>query len=147
MISDRVRRIWAIGFSLCCIAFALILLPHLAVAAELSPYEIDARFQRIGQTYSPGEELSEQDAAFVKQYAMHSEDATHPVNRATNGSTNVNSSRTMYGVSANLSGRVWHSGTFAYQWGGNSYRQNNVGIHSKAHDRICKSPGFWSNQV
>lgn len=117
MISDRVRRIWAIGFSLCCIAFALILLPHLAVAAELSPYEIDARFQRIGQTYSPGEELSEQDAAFVKQYAMHSEDATHPVNRATNGSTNVNSSRTMYGVSANLSGRVWHSGTFAYQWG------------------------------
>ena len=117
MISNRVRHIGPIFLSLCFVTLALILLPHPALAAELSQHKIDMRFQQISQTYSPGEELSEQDAAFVRRYATRPEATPNPGTRAGSGSKNVNASRTMYGVTAKLSGNVWHSGTFTYQWG------------------------------
>ena len=111
MISNRVRHIGPIFLSLCFVTLALILLPHPALAAELSQHEIDMRFQQVGQTYSPGEELSEQDAAFVRRYATRPEATPNPGTRASSGSKNVNASRTMYGVTAK------YSGAFTYQWG------------------------------
>lgn len=95
--------------------------PRPAYAAELSQSEIAARFEQIANTYSVGEELSEGDALFVRQYGtrpdIRSLSSTGIAPLAVRGSVNINASRTMYGVTATLTGNAWHNGTFVYTWG------------------------------
>lgn len=106
-----------IFLSVCLIVFGITLIPHAVYAEELTSYEIDLRFQQIEEKYTVGEELSEEDANFVNQYAIRPQSELEIALQATGGSKKVNASRTKYGVTAALTGNVWHNGTGTYQWG------------------------------
>ena len=116
------RGIGLLCFWTALLVSVLLLVPRTAGAAELTEQEVAVRFEEIADRYSMGDTLSEEDAAFVRQYARRADlreqlPPGYVPRRAQNGSANVNTSRTMYGVAATLTGSVWHTGTVAYTWG------------------------------
>lgn len=106
------RMFVSLGIVLLC---SLIPLTY-ARGETLSTAEVSERFNQISSTYEPGERLSEEDSAFVQSYANSTDSTTSEISLL--GSTNVNRSFTKYGVTANLSGSVWHNGVGYYEWGG-----------------------------
>ena len=114
--SKQCHTVLFVAFAASVFAF-LTYLPVTAFASGCSETEIAGRFEEIASTYSVGEVLSEDDRAFVEEYGKKPSLPSDVGLYATNGSSRVNTSRTMYGLTGTLLGDVWHSGTFAYEWG------------------------------
>ena len=92
------------------------LVPRPASAhTDLNSRQISMRFAQIGNSYEVGDALSDEDAAFVLAYADKS-DVQEVQPRS---GTNINKSFTSYGVTANISGNIWHNALTVHEWGGN----------------------------
>lgn len=111
----KIRRLsLAVLFSgLLFLAFSMTV-PVTSYAAE---FDVDSRFQEIAQKYEEGEVLSAEDAEFVEANAEKLASVRELAIAPLSGS--INKSFTQYGVTAVLSGNIWHEGVLTYSWGGN----------------------------
>ena len=82
-------------------------------SSMLSEQQIASRLQEINERYDLFEPMSDEDAAFVQQYAS-------PVNApATRGSSSFSWTKSGGGTQVTVSGNVYHNGTLNYTWGAN----------------------------
>lgn len=116
MKTRRVAKKCFLTFSLTLLVICSLLAPGAAFAhTSLDSTQINIRFSQIDSTYEIGDALSEEDAAFVLAYASRADLQKNQ----TRAGTNINKSFTSYGVTANLSGNIWHNALAAHEWGGN----------------------------
>lgn len=87
----------------------------------LTPYEIQYQLEKIGNSYHQGDVLSEEDADFIARYAPRVDfsEMLFSSFELTSSQGSIYGSRNVYGVSAEIYGNIWHTGTFNYNFGGN----------------------------
>lgn len=88
----------------------------------LTPEEIAKKLAEIGSKYKMGESLSDEDADFVFRYAD-----TSQATRATPVDRSFEQDVSGYGTTIHVAGRVWHSGTLNYEYGGRIIAQKKSG--------------------
>lgn len=87
-----------------------------------SKEEIASKLIEIGMRYEEGESLSDEDAAFVARYAQSNQRTrATPIDRTFEQDVNG------YGTTIHVAGRVWHSGTINYEYGGRMIAQKKSG--------------------
>lgn len=74
---------------------------------------IRARIREINDAYDLYEPMSEEDAKFIQTYASSMSTVQ------TRGSSGFNWTKSADGTTVNVSGNVYHNGTFSYTWGAN----------------------------
>ena len=79
----------------------------------LSDQQIASRLQEIDERYDLFEPMSDEDAAFVQQYASSVNDP------ATRGSSSFSWTESGGGTQVTVTGNVYHNGTLNYTWGAN----------------------------
>ncbi len=99
---------------------ALIACPIESNAENLNPDQaqqsISNRFTEIYERYEPGDIITGDDADFIK---AHAEIANAPSTRAQDKVKAFQRTESKYGTEVRFNGKMWHQGTFEYNYGGN----------------------------
>ena len=95
--------------------------PYYSVAYGQDNRYISTEYKRIFQSYEVGDILADEDSEFVKTYLIKDQllnplyDVVSGADRTTG---DVNETDSQFGTSVSLTGTVWHTGTFNYNFGG-----------------------------